>query len=41
MVDNWKRELEDQQKVINELDLEIKKNRLIWTDQEKAKKKNS
>lgn len=38
MVDNWKRELEDQQKVINELDLEIKKNRLIWTEQEKTEK---
>ena len=41
MVDNWKRELEDQQKVINELDLEIKKNRLIWTDQEKIDKANN
>ena len=40
MVDNWKRELEDQQKVINELDLEIKKNRLIWTDQEKIEKEH-
>jgi outer membrane protein len=38
MVDNWKRELEDQQKVINEIDIEIKKNRLIWTDQEKTEK---
>jgi outer membrane protein len=38
MVDNWKRELEDQQKVINELDLEIKKNRLVWTEVEKTEK---
>ena len=38
MVDNWKRELEDQQKVINELDLEIKKNRLVWTEIEKTEK---
>ncbi|NBO70805.1 MAG: OmpH family outer membrane protein [Bacteroidetes bacterium] len=38
MVDNWKRELDDQQKVINELDLEIKKNRLVWTEVEKAEK---
>ena len=38
MVDNWKRELDDQQKVINELDMEIKKNRLVWTEVEKAEK---
>ena len=38
MVDNWKRELDDQQKVINELDIEIKKNRLVWTEVEKADK---
>lgn len=38
MVDNWKRELEDQQKVINELELEIKKNRLVWTENEKTEK---
>jgi outer membrane protein len=38
MVDNWKRELEDQQKVINELEMEIKKNRLVWTEVEKAEK---
>lgn len=38
MVDNWKRELDDQQKVISELDLEIKKNRLVWTEVEKAEK---
>ena len=38
MVDNWKRELEDQQKVINELELEIKKNRLVWTELEKTEK---
>ena len=38
MVDNWKRELEDQQKVINELELEIKKNRLVWTETEKTEK---
>jgi outer membrane protein len=41
MVDNWKRELEDQQKVINDLDMEIRKNRLIWTDQERAEKENA
>lgn len=38
MVDNWKRELDDQQKVINELEMEIKKNRLVWTEVEKAEK---
>lgn len=38
MVDNWKRELDDQLKVINELEMEIKKNRLVWTELEKAEK---
>jgi outer membrane protein len=38
MVDNWKRELEDQQKVITELELEIRKNRLVWTEVEKTEK---
>src|SRR3990172_5981165 len=38
MVDEWKRELETIEKNIDILETEIKKNRLIWTDEEKQEK---
>lgn len=38
MVDDWKRELDEQQKAITDLENEIKKNRLIWTDIERQEK---
>jgi outer membrane protein len=38
IVDEWKRELEDLDKQIQDLEFEIKKNRLIWSDEEKTKK---
>lgn len=37
-VDEWKQELAQRQRDIDELDLEIKKNRLIWSDQERVAK---
>ncbi|MFN4984638.1 MAG: OmpH family outer membrane protein [Ignavibacteria bacterium] len=37
-VDEWKQELAQRQRDIDELDLEIKKNRLIWSDQERTAK---
>lgn len=38
MVDDWKRELEDMERKIEDLKFEIKKNRLIWSDEEKRTK---
>lgn len=38
MVDDWKRELDEQQKAITDLEIEIKKNRLVWTDMERQDK---
>ncbi len=38
MVDDWKREATEQQKAIDQLDAEIKKNRLIWTLEERQQK---
>jgi outer membrane protein len=38
IVDDWKRELEAMDKQIEELKLEISKNRLIWSDDEKNSK---
>ena len=38
MVDDWKRQLKFMQEKIANLEFEIKKNRLIWTDQERATK---
>lgn len=38
LVDGWKSELEQMQKDIDELELEMKKNRLIWGDGEKLQK---
>jgi len=38
MVEEWKRELETIEKNIDILETEIKKNRLIWTDEEKLEK---
>lgn len=37
-VDEWKNELSQRQKHIDDLELEIKKNRLIWSDQERVVK---
>jgi outer membrane protein len=37
-VDEWKAELATRQKDIDELEVEYKKNRLIWTDQERQQK---
>lgn len=37
-VEEWKQELAQRQRDIDELDLEIKKNRLIWSDQERTSK---
>ncbi len=38
MVEEWKRELENMQNQIDALKFEIKKNRLVWSDAEKAEK---
>jgi len=38
MVDDWKRELDDRQRTINTLEEDIKKNRLVWTDDERVEK---
>ena len=38
MVDEWKAEIEVMRTDIEELELEMKKNRLIWSDQERAQK---
>jgi outer membrane protein len=38
MVEDWKRELKFMQQKIENLQFDIKKNRLIWTDQERATK---
>jgi outer membrane protein len=38
IVDEWKRELETIEKNIEILETEIKKNRLVWTDEEKQEK---
>ncbi len=38
MTDEWKRELAAMTSRIESLEFEIKKNRLVWTDQEKAEK---
>ncbi|GIV53445.1 MAG: hypothetical protein KatS3mg038_3966 [Candidatus Kapaibacterium sp.] len=38
MVEDWKREAAEQQKAIDQLDAEIKKNRLIWTLEERQQK---
>ncbi|HOM04399.1 MAG TPA: OmpH family outer membrane protein [Candidatus Kapabacteria bacterium] len=38
IVDEWKRELTAMKKQIEDLEFEIKKNRLIWTDTERAGK---
>ena len=38
MVDDWKRELESMEKQIEDSKFEIKKNRLIWSDEEKRTK---
>ncbi|MBS1562105.1 MAG: OmpH family outer membrane protein [Bacteroidetes bacterium] len=37
-VEEWKNELSQRQKHIDDLELEIKKNRLIWSDQERTVK---
>lgn len=38
MVDDWKRELDDRQRVIVGIEEDLKKNRLVWTDAERAEK---
>ncbi len=38
LVDDWKRELTQMQQQIDDLDLEIKKNRLIWSNEERSAK---
>ncbi|MDZ4746371.1 MAG: OmpH family outer membrane protein [bacterium] len=38
MVDEWKAEIAQQQRDIDELELEMKKNRLIWSDTERQQK---
>lgn len=38
MVEDWKRELEGMEKQMEDLKFEIKKNRLIWSDEEKKSK---
>lgn len=40
MVDDWKREASERQKEIEQLDFEIKKNRLIWSLEERQQKEN-
>ncbi|MFA7327230.1 MAG: OmpH family outer membrane protein [Candidatus Kapaibacterium sp.] len=37
IVDEWKREIKAMQEQINKLEYEIKKNRLIWSDEERQK----
>lgn len=37
IVDEWKREIKAMQEQINKLEYEIKKNRLIWSDEERSK----
>jgi len=37
-VEEWKNELSQRQKNIDDLELEVKKNRLIWSDQERVAK---
>jgi outer membrane protein len=36
IVDEWKRELDDLEKQIDDLQFDIKKNRLVWSDEERA-----
>lgn len=38
MVDDWKREAAERQKAIDQLDAEIKKNRLVWSAEERQQK---
>ncbi len=38
MVDDWKRELAQMQQQIDDLDIDIKKNRLIWSAEERSTK---
>lgn len=38
LVDEWKAEIAQQQRDVEELELEMKKNRLIWSDTERAQK---
>lgn len=38
MVDDWKREATERQKAIDQLDAEIKKNRLVWSAEERQQK---
>lgn len=38
IVEEWKRELDFQQKEIDALEFEVQKNRLVWSDQEKTEK---
>ncbi|MCO5251576.1 MAG: OmpH family outer membrane protein [Candidatus Kapabacteria bacterium] len=40
MIDEWKRELDAMQQKIDNLDFEIKKNRLIWTEDERRTKES-
>jgi outer membrane protein len=40
MTDEWKRELDAMQQKIDNLDFEIKKNRLIWTEDERRTKES-
>lgn len=40
IVDGWKRDNDATQKKIDALEFEIKKSRLVWTDQEKLEKEN-
>ncbi|MBL7998310.1 MAG: OmpH family outer membrane protein [Candidatus Kapabacteria bacterium] len=38
LVDDWKRELANLQKQVDDLEIEVKKNRLVWTAEERAEK---
>jgi outer membrane protein len=38
MVDDWKRQAAEQQKAIDQLEAEIKKNRLVWSQDERQQK---
>ncbi len=38
MVDDWKRELDDRQRAIIAIEEDIKKNRLVWTENERVEK---
>jgi outer membrane protein len=40
LVDDWKREAASMQKQIEDLEFEIKKNRLVWTNEERQDKEN-